>query len=125
MDFHALQGSFLKDPGHIVGCMVVYDNANDTDVPFNAEVSPSGRLVNYSKTPVPGLTHVEAGVLVFRRSLLDHVPANTKYSLEKDVYPELVPRGMMTAFACRDRFYDIGTPSRLAEFEEVLARDNI
>ena len=41
-------------------------------------------------------------------------------SLEKDLYPDLVARRELLAYVTRQRFYDIGTPERLALFEQVL-----
>ena len=51
-------------------------------------------MVRYDKTSVddPELTHVEAGVLAFRRSVLELLPDGV-VSLENEIFPRLIERG--------------------------------
>lgn len=106
--------------------MVVHNNqAEDSAVPNNVEVDGTGRVVRYVKTltPDPGLTHVDAGVLACRRSIVDAIPAGGAVSLESQVYPPLIAARRVTAYEGRCRFYDIGSPDKLAAFETYLARE--
>ena len=58
----------------------------------------------------PGL--INAGVYVFSRALLDHIPHGPA-SLEKDVFPKILGQGVYAAEQ-RGIFIDIGTPADYA-----------
>lgn len=104
------------------GMMVVYDNCEHTDVINNVALNEEGRVAHYKKDALDApLTHVEAGVLAFRKKVLDLLPpAGQVSSFENEIYGRLIERGDLASFVTRRRFYDIGTPSRLKEFEGVL-----
>jgi NDP-sugar pyrophosphorylase family protein len=109
------------------GVMVVHDNGlEDAAVPNNVQVNGDGMVVRYFKTAHPGpeLTHVDAGVLALRRSVLDLIPSGTGVSLESDVYPELIRTGQLAAYASHRRFYDIGSTEKLAAFEAYLMQQS-
>ena len=59
-------------------------------------------------------------MLAFRRAVVGRLPPSGPASLEKDLYPDLVARRELLAFVTTQRFYDIGTPERLALIEQVL-----
>ncbi len=100
---------------------VVYDNREDTNVRNNIAVAEDGHVSRYAKDAAGAdLRYVEAGVLALRRSTLAELPPHGPASLEKDLYPRLVARRQMLAYVTSQRFYDIGTPERLALFEQVL-----
>lgn len=103
-------------------CVVVYDNRQgDTAVQNNIALRGDGWVACYRKGGggEQELTHVEAGVLALRREVVSLVPEGVA-SLEMEVFPKLAARGQLAAFVTRQRFYDIGTPERLAAFEEYL-----
>ena len=103
------------------GVAVVYDNHEDTTVRNNVAVSPDGLVTKYAKgSDDPDLRYVEAGVLAFRRDVVGLLPPAGPASLEADLYPRLVAEGRLAAFVTGQRFYDIGTPERLALIEQVL-----
>jgi len=103
------------------GLLVVYDNAEETSVPRNVLLGKNGRVLRYDKCSVdPGLRHVEAGVLAFRREVVNLIPPGRKVSLEEEIFPQLIERGRLLGYATPQRFYDIGTPERLAAFEAFL-----
>jgi NDP-sugar pyrophosphorylase family protein len=100
---------------------LVYDNREDTTVRNNVAVDEDGFVSRYAKDGSGAdLRYVEAGVLALRRSVIARLPANGPVSLEKELYPQLVARREMLAFITAQRFYDIGTPDRLALIEKVL-----
>jgi NDP-sugar pyrophosphorylase family protein len=108
-----------------VGLLVVYDNHDgDTSVRNNVEVDHTGVVVRYEKDSPDTLRYVEAGVLAFRRTVLDLIPGQGAVSLEKEVFPQLVARRSLIAHITRQRFYDIGTPERLQVIEGLLAHDH-
>jgi D-glycero-alpha-D-manno-heptose 1-phosphate guanylyltransferase len=66
----------------------------------------------------PGL--INAGVYVFGRALLEHIPAGP-VSLEKDVFPKILDRGVYAAVE-RGIFIDIGTPMDYGRAQRLLDR---
>lgn len=113
----------LADDPAAVGVAVVYDNAESTTVPNNVALDGSGYVARYAKDvpQTPDLRYVEAGVLAFRRAIADVLPAGRPVSLEKDIFPVLIARRQLLGFPTRQRFYDIGTPDRLAVVENLFA----
>jgi NDP-sugar pyrophosphorylase family protein len=98
------------------GVVVIYDNRfGDTSVCNNIAVDANSHVIRYDKGSAgdPTLTHVEAGVLAFRRRVLDLLPSAGVVSLENEVYPRLIGRKELLAWPTQQRFYDIGTPERL------------
>jgi NDP-sugar pyrophosphorylase family protein len=105
------------------GLIVVYhDPAGATSVRPNVALASTGHVIRYDKQAFgdPELQYVEAGVLAFRRSALESIPAEGAVSLEQQVYPRLIARKALLGLPTAQRFYDIGTPERLCVLEELL-----
>ncbi|HLJ45213.1 MAG TPA: nucleotidyltransferase family protein [Bryobacteraceae bacterium] len=103
------------------GVVVVYDNRlGDTSVKNNIDLDDSGYVTRYEKDSPDRLSYVEAGVLAFRRSVVELIPTAGAVSLEKEVFPKLIATHELAGFVTTERFYDIGTPDRLAVIEELL-----
>lgn len=119
MDYKGLAGLFGEF--NCDAMMTIYDNAADTDVPNNVAVAPDGVVTRYSKTRSgKDLNYVDAGVLAMRRGVLKLIPAGTVYSLENEIYPKLIEKRRFRTYLTHERFYDIGTPERLKEFERMM-----
>lgn len=107
------------------GVVAAYDNRRgDTTVPSNLALDAEGYVTRYDKQSPgdQGLTHVEAGVLAFRRSVVNWIPDGV-VSLEQEVFPRLIAARTLAGLETAQRFYDIGTPDRLKVIEEYLAHD--
>lgn len=79
------------------------------------------RVIGFSeKTGIeaPGL--VNAGVYVFDRAILQHIPEGPA-SLENDVFPKLLGRDIY-ALQQRGMFIDIGTPEDYGRAQEIVDR---
>jgi NDP-sugar pyrophosphorylase family protein len=100
--------------------MVIYDNNKLTDVPDNVLLDSNGRVSDYDKTNPDDMNFVEAGVLAFRKSVIEEIPTDRKFSLEMEKFPQLIAQNRMSGFVTGQRFYDIGTPARLEEFKQVI-----
>jgi NDP-sugar pyrophosphorylase family protein len=104
------------------GLIVVYDNGfEDTSVKNNVDIDDSGFVSRYEKDSPDRLHYVEAGVLALRRSVVEQIPEGRQVSLEREFFPRLIENKQLAALVTRQRFYDIGTPERLALIESVLA----
>ena len=103
------------------GLLVVYDNREaDTTVKNNVDIDDSFHVTRYEKDSPQPLSYVEAGVLAFRRSMVETIASQRPVSLEKEIFPRLIPGRQLIAHVTAQRFYDIGTPDRLKVIEELL-----
>jgi NDP-sugar pyrophosphorylase family protein len=107
------------------GVVVVYDNClADTSVKSNIELDHDGYVSRYAKDSPDRLSFVEAGVLAFRRSIIDWLPEGI-VSLEKEIFPKLIAAKKLAGLVTTQRFYDIGTPDRLAAIEALFAAGRV
>jgi NDP-sugar pyrophosphorylase family protein len=105
------------------GLIVVFaDPSGATRVRKNVALGDDGCVIRYDKDSAgdSGLLYIEAGVLVFRRTVLDSIPDSGPISLETAAYPRLIERRELAGYVTGQRFYDIGTPERLRELEELF-----
>ena len=112
----------LADDEKAIGVAVVYDNTELTMVPNNIALDDAGYVIRYAKDApqTRDLRFVEAGVLAFRRGILDWLPPAGPVSLEKGAFPELIAQRQLLGLVTRQRFYDIGTPDRLLVIERLF-----
>jgi len=89
-------------------------------VPSNLGVLADGRVTNYRKRNPEGLTHVDAGAIALRKEILAPLPEGKAFSLEEEVYPQLIQEGRMRAWKTAEPFYDMGSPEGLAALKEKL-----
>ncbi|MGA8223979.1 MAG: nucleotidyltransferase family protein [Candidatus Acidiferrales bacterium] len=82
------------------------------------EVNAGDRVVGFREKmgiPVSGI--INAGVYLFNRAMLEHLPDGPA-SLEKDVFPHLLEDGVY-ALEQHGMFIDIGTPEDYARAQEL------
>jgi N-acetyl-alpha-D-muramate 1-phosphate uridylyltransferase len=99
--------------------MAVYDNEDPTPVPLNIEMN-GDLVVRYQRDggEASGCTHVDAGVYAIRKKVLLRTERE-KFQLE-ELWPDLIGESKLVAYPVDERFYDIGTPERIKEFEEIV-----
>lgn len=79
-----------------------------------------GRIVVYDKASTdPAMKHIDHGLLLLRRRVLDVVPAGVKTDLA-DVLSALIRQDAMMGFEVRERFYEIGSHQGLRETDEHI-----
>lgn len=104
--------------------MVVVPADTRTDAGAVA-VDSLGRVTGFAeKTKAGGARFYNAGVYLIARPLLEAVPSGRPVSLEQELIPKWIERGMH-AYIHQGRLLDIGTPERLADansFFEQLPR---
>ena len=98
-----------------LGLMVVYKNRDRYERsnvvikgPFVAAYDKHNRL--------PGMEYVDFGVSILRRETLQQVRPGRVSSLE-ELYAGLITQQQLLAYRARHRFYEIGSPRGLSEFE--------
>jgi NDP-sugar pyrophosphorylase family protein len=108
----------LLDSGR-VGLMAVYKNRNKygkSDV-----VVSKGHVVRYDKKCHGSeMEWVNFGVIALRKTALALVPSGRAYT-EEELYGELINRHELLAFPVQKRFYEIGNPQSLMEFERFIS----
>jgi NDP-sugar pyrophosphorylase family protein len=77
--------------------------------------------VTESRKEAPGLTHTNAGVGIFKRTILDMIPPACSFSLENELLPQLIARKALRAYCTEVRYYDMGTPGGLESLEVFLS----
>jgi D-glycero-alpha-D-manno-heptose 1-phosphate guanylyltransferase len=100
------------------GSVVIYDNEMD-DTKVKNNIAIEGNIITkYDKDSHDAcLRYVEAGVSLFKKSLLDLIEEKRFVSLENDIFPVLIKKKELTGYISRKRFYDIGTFDRLKLFQ--------
>lgn len=84
-------------------------------------VDPAGRVLSFEeKRTGAGTGLVNAGVYLFDRRLFDDVPAGVPCSLERDLIPRFLGRGIR-GFVTRGKFIDIGVPESYLAAGDYLA----
>ena len=117
IDYCDLANKFSSDD--VLGYIVVYSNELNM-VPNNISLNESGFVTNYSKENPEDKRYVDAGAQAFRKEMLKEIPAGKVVSLEMEVFPQLITARELKGYLTHERFYDMGTPERLALLEKVL-----
>ncbi len=68
------------------------------------------------------MVYVDYGASLLNKSVLDLVPANTRFSLE-ELFPLLIDQQELLAYEVQQRFYEIGSPPGLIEFKEFITKE--
>ncbi len=104
-----------------LGVMALHDV--DDPSPYGvALVGGSDRILRFVEKPdrasAPSRS-INAGVAVYRRSVVDRIPPGREVSLEREIVPYLIPDGLY-AYPFEGFWEDAGTPSRLLNAQRLL-----
>jgi len=117
IDYRAVLADFLSRD--MLGLMTVLRNQDRWD--RSNVVFQGGRLLRYDKKDcTEDMTHIDYGVALLRRAVLDRIPADVPFDLA-DLYRDLVAEGRMSGYEVTNRFYEIGTPEGLEETRRHLS----
>jgi NDP-sugar pyrophosphorylase family protein len=100
------------------GLVVAYKN-DDFPSKSNLAVSSDMRVID-SDSKCTGLTHINAGAVIFSNRVLDIIPEAQAYSLENELFPKLIARKSLWAYETHLRYYDMGTHDGLKTLEGFL-----
>lgn len=102
----------------VSGLMVVYKNNNRWE--HSNVVVEGDRVRLYDKTQrSPEMVYVDFGVSVFRRDVFTGIPSGTATDLST-VYQGLIRKQHLLAYETHQRFYEVGSPLGLREFESLV-----
>jgi NDP-sugar pyrophosphorylase family protein len=75
-------------------------------------------VAKYSKTEkTKDMVYIDYGAALFRKEALQLIPENCFSSIE-ELFLRLIDRKQLLAFEVTERFYEIGSPQGLKDFEE-------
>ncbi len=76
---------------------------------------PSGRVIDFlEKMENPITDLINAGCYIFKRSIINQIPANKVVSVERETFPELLKSGTnIRGFIDNSYWLDVGTPQAL------------
>jgi len=88
---------------------------------------PSGRVIDFlEKMENPITDLINAGCYVFKRSIIDQIPASKVVSVERETFPELLKGGAnIRGFIESSYWLDVGTPQALLTASRDLALGKI
>lgn len=116
VDFAPIEADFLNS-GKPALMTVLYnrDRWDKSNVLFC-----DGQLIEYNKSaPRPDFQHIDYGLGVLRTDVLGHFPENEPFDLAA-VYHALSLEGRLQGHEVFTRFYEIGSPSGLAETNDYF-----
>jgi N-acetyl-alpha-D-muramate 1-phosphate uridylyltransferase len=118
IDFQAVAAAFIESGQPAL--MTVYANADAWDtsnVWFEQD-----RIRLYSKREkLPEMRFIDYGLMVCRRQIFDDSPSDVPFNLA-DTLETLSRNGQLAGHEVYQRFYEIGSPSGLAELDQLLSR---
>ncbi len=65
------------------------------------------------------MVYIDYGANIFKKEVLELIPENRSYSLD-NLFPRLIEMKELLAYEVKERFYEIGSPQGLNEFEEYI-----
>jgi len=99
--------------------VVPVDNREDCG---NVVVSSDGNVIQFGeKTSLDGSRHMNAGIYMLSRRIVQQIPTNSQISLEKELMPRWLDEGVVVrAYLHQGRCLDIGTPDRYSSAQSAL-----
>lgn len=117
MDYEKLM-EYFHQCGKI-GVITVYDNSEKI-ASNNIALAKSNVVVGYNKKDFQGMTHVDAGAMLFKKEVLNFIPKAQVCSLEEEIFPMLIEKKELISYPTSQRFYDMGDFKELEVIKEVL-----
>jgi NDP-sugar pyrophosphorylase family protein len=117
-DLRRLASAFLAQARPAM--MTVYRNEgrfDSSNVHFADGVVRTYRKASAGEPPLPGMDFIDYGVTALRPELVaGHIPPGRKIDLSV-TYHDLSSRGLLAGLEVNERFYEIGSPDGLRDFE--------
>ena len=117
IDFASVQKSFEshKKPA----LMTVYANEGRWDR-SNVKFQRGQIMAHDKKHPMPEMKHIDYGLSIVTAEALQDFPEGKPLDLA-DVFSALVQKNQLAGYEVFERFYEIGSPEGLKDFERLVA----
>jgi histidinol-phosphate phosphatase family protein len=87
----------------------------------SVKLDRAARVIEFSEKKNAGEAWINAGMYLLSRELLESIPQRMNVSLEREIFPRWVGRGLY-GYRAPGPFLDIGTPEDFAAAESFFAR---
>ena len=125
MDLDGFFCNFMAHPEYLMQIAVLPASVN-ASVTSNVSVNGNGLVSAYATENIDGpRSGLETGILAVRKEALHSVPDTMDISITENVYPELISRQALGAYASSAMFFDIGTPDEYARFSRYVQTHGI
>ena len=116
LDFPQVMSYFLSQ--NKLGLVTVFNNHNLYD---RSNIVINGNMITkYSKVEKSkDMVYIDYGASILKKEALQLIPENHPYSLE-DLFIRLIEQKQLLAFEVKHRFYEIGSPQGLKNFEAFV-----
>jgi len=116
IDYAAVMQAFVASGQP--GLMTVFHNKGRWDT--SNVIFADGTIRHYDKQALtPEMEHIDYGLGVLRADTLQGYPGGQPFDVA-DVYRDLSRAGRLAGYEVQERFYEIGSPAGLAEFDEWI-----
>jgi N-acetyl-alpha-D-muramate 1-phosphate uridylyltransferase len=117
VDYQAVAAAF--DEADKPALMTVFANSDAWDT--SNVWFDNGRIRLYSKREkLPGMRYIDYGLMVCTRQIFDDFPSDVPFDLA-DTLENLSRKGDLAGYEVQHRFYEIGSPTGLAELSQLLS----
>jgi len=116
IDFRPIAETFERSGK--LGLMTVFHNQNRFDT-SNVWFGDGEIKIYEKKDRVPQMEHIDYGLSILSAAAFQDYPAGTAFDLAA-LMQRLVQQKQLAGFEVQERFYEIGSPSGLAELEGLL-----
>lgn len=113
IDYRHMENVFRQD--HTSISMATISASLVPEVAGNVKIV-DGKVSEYKKDA--GYDWIDSGVYIYKKSVLENLVAGS-YGIEK-TWEDSIKKRLMLAHIIEQRFFDIGTPERLKNFEDKL-----
>ena len=98
-------------------------NVDDCDRYGTVQTAEDGSVVAFREKQLgSGVGTISAGIYLLQRSTVEAIPANRPVSIEREVFPVLIGRGLFATIG-HGPFLDIGTPESYTAADAVLGNE--
>jgi NDP-sugar pyrophosphorylase family protein len=102
------------------GLMTVLENQGHWDA-SNVWFESGGIVRYHKKLRTQEMRHIDYGIAVLSATVFSVFTDNAAFDLA-DVYSRLIAKKQMAAYEVKQRFYEIGSPTGLAELDSLLRK---
>lgn len=103
---------------------IVLTPVEDPTVYGVVETDNNGRVKSFVEKPKPEevtTNMINAGTYVIESDILQQVPPDIKYSLERELFPEMIAKGQpLYAYVSKNYWMDTGTPEKYLQLHRDL-----
>jgi len=105
---------------HQAEASILLTHVPDTGRYGRVDITADGRIQRFQeKGAHQGPGWINAGIYLLSRRIVSGIPEGQAVSLERDIFPDLVGRGLF-GYQTESKFLDIGTPESYAKAERFL-----